>query len=66
MHKINAQYTDKGGTTLDCTTHEVMGEFMDREFAKEIDAILAADDLQESIADFDLDPTTEYYVVDEV
>jgi hypothetical protein len=61
MYVIRASYV-QDGQTLDCSQAEVLGGAFQAEYATEQEAADVAAELQESVADVGLDPTTKYVV----
>lgn len=63
-YRITATY-ERDGHTIDCTSAEVLGDRLSERWMSRDEAERVAEDMQDDIADYDLDPTTEYHV-DEV
>lgn len=62
MYKITASY-DRNGTRTDTSTDSVLGDAYGQTYPTREAAQAVADGLQASIADYDLDASTEYQVV---
>ena len=63
MYRITASYTHYG-QCVDSTTAETLGDAMGVIYATQELADAAADELQGSVMDFSLDPSTRYSVVE--
>lgn len=61
MYRITAS-ADHHGTRIDTSTAEYLGESWGELYATEEDALRVAAELQGSVEDYDLDPSTLYEV----
>lgn len=62
MYVVRAHYTVSGNTVLDCSQAEVLGLAFAKQYATEEEAREVAEELQDSVEDVGLDPTTTYTV----
>ncbi len=60
-YRIQASF-ERDEQILDCSQAEVLGDAYGRTYATEAEAQDVADDLQDAVGEFDLDPTTHYHV----
>ncbi len=60
-YKITATF-NKDGQTTDCSTPEVLGGAYNKEYTSKIEVRRAAEVLQATVSEYNLDPSTLYHV----